>query len=92
MSRESAQAIAAYTDLGAKLGLPFYLGLLAALENERQSARGALPGSNRPPRSANKLEHIGSMPSFTASAGGILLKCDPTETEPAEQALPPPFP
>src|SRR6185503_5488451 len=36
------QAITAYTDLGANLYLPFYQGLLAQLEGERQDARTAL--------------------------------------------------
>jgi predicted ATPase len=84
---ELGRAIAEYADQGAKLYLPFYQGLLAELEGERQSARGAL----------TRIEQTLALSQQTGAhwvdaflqriRGGILLKCDPIDTAPAEQAF-----
>ncbi|PWT93767.1 MAG: hypothetical protein C5B56_00180, partial [Proteobacteria bacterium] len=84
---ELARAIAAYSGLGATLYLPFYRGLLAELEAERQSARGAL---SRIDDALALSQQTGTrwIDAFLHSIrGGILLKCDPADTAPAEQAF-----
>ncbi len=81
------QAITAYTDLGANLYLPFYQGLLAQLEGERQNARTAL---TRIDDALALSQQTGTrwIDAFLHNIrGATLLKCEPTDTAPAEQAF-----
>jgi predicted ATPase len=83
---ELARAIAAYADLGANLYLPFYQGLLAELEGEGQSARRGLTRIDEALALTQRTE-AHWIDSFLHSVrGGILLKLDPTNAAPAEQA------
>jgi predicted ATPase len=84
---EFERAIAVYADQGAKLYLPFYLGFLAELEGERRSADGAL---TRIDEALALSQQTGTywIDSFLHRIRGeILLKRDPANTAPAEEAF-----
>jgi ATP/maltotriose-dependent transcriptional regulator MalT len=84
---ELAQAIAAYTDLGANLYLPCYHGLLAELEAERQNARGAVTRIDDALALSQQTGTRWIDAFLHGIRGGILLKCELTDTRPAEQAF-----
>jgi predicted ATPase len=84
---ELARAVAAYADQGANLYLPFYQGLLAELEGERQDANESLI---RIDDALALTQQTGAhwIDAFLhCIRGGILLKRDSTNAAPAEQAF-----
>jgi predicted ATPase len=84
---ELARVIAVYADQGANLYLPFYDGLLAELESERQSADESL---TRIDGALELTQQTGAHwidPFLHCIRGGILLKRDSTNAAPAEQAF-----
>jgi ATP/maltotriose-dependent transcriptional regulator MalT len=82
---EVQRALAALADHGQRLRLPFYSALLAELEVETLGADGALahrrgidPGASRPGEYLAFLHRL---------RGEILLKRDPADPAPAEEAF-----
>ena len=84
---ELRQALAAYLGQGNKLFAPFFQGALAELEAESQGADGALSPDRR---SAGARERDGEhwTDAFLHRIRGeILVKRDPANTAPAEEAF-----
>jgi class 3 adenylate cyclase/predicted ATPase len=84
---EFRQAIAAYADQANRLYLPFYQGLLAELEGERQSPHEALTRVDEALRLAQQTEERWTDALLHRIRGEILLKRDPANTAPAEEAF-----
>jgi predicted ATPase/class 3 adenylate cyclase len=84
---EFRQAIAAYADQANRLYLPFYQGLLAELEGERQSQDEALTRVDDALSLAQQTEECWSDAFLHRIRAEILLKRDPGNTAPAEEAF-----
>jgi predicted ATPase len=84
---ELAQAVSAFTEHGAKLYLPFYQGLLAELERERQSADIALTRIDDALALSEQTGQHWIYPFLHHVRGGVLLKRDPSYPGPAEEAF-----
>ena len=84
---ELARAIADHADQGAKLYLPFYLGLLAEHECERLSADGALIRIDEALALSQQIGARWIDPFLYRVRGEILLKRDPANTRSAEEAF-----
>ena len=82
-----AQAVSAFTDHGAKLYLPFYQGLLADLERERQSADLALIRVDDALALSEQTGQHWIYPFLHHIRGGILLKQNPANPAPAEDVF-----
>jgi predicted ATPase len=83
---ELRQALAAYTDLGSELGVPFYQGLLAEIEAQGD-AEGALTRIDEALTLAGETGEHWSDAYLHRCGGEILLKPDPSNTAPAEDAF-----
>jgi predicted ATPase len=80
------QALAAYTDQGSKLSLPFYQGLLAEIEAQAD-AGGALTRIDEALALARETGEHWSDAFLHRLRGESLLKRDPANTAPAEDVL-----
>jgi adenylate cyclase len=85
-ARELRQALAAYTDQGNKQLVPFYQGLLAQIEAQRD-AEGALTRIEEALALAGETGEQWSDAFLHRLRGEILLKRDRANTAPAEDAL-----
>src|SRR5215831_2267677 len=85
-ARELRQALAAYTDQGNKLFVPFYQSLLAEIEAQGD-AEGALTLIEGALALAGETGEHWSDAFLHRLHGEILLKRDPANTAPAEDAL-----
>ena len=83
---ELRQALAAYTDQGNKLRVPFFQGLLAEIEVQ-DDAEGALIRIDEALALAGETGEHWSDAFLHRLRGEILLKRDPASTAPAEDAL-----
>ncbi len=84
---ELGRAVATYASQGAKLYLPFYTGLLAELEGERQGADVALSQIDDALQLARQTGAYSIEPFLNRARGEILLKRAPATTQPAEDAF-----
>ena len=82
-----AQAVSAFTEHGAKLYLPFYEGLLAELGCEGQSADLAVTRVDGALALSEQTRQHWIYPFLHRVRGGILLKRDPANPAPAEDAF-----
>jgi predicted ATPase len=85
-ARELRQALAAYTDQGNKMFVPFFQGLLAEIEAQLD-AKGALTRIDEALVLAGETGEHWSDALLHRLRGEILLKGDPANTAPAEDAL-----
>jgi predicted ATPase len=85
-ARELRQVLAAYTDQGNKLLVPFFQGLLAEIEAQGD-AEGALTRIEEAVALAGETAEHWSDAFLHRLRGEILLKRDPANTAPAEDAL-----
>jgi predicted ATPase len=83
---ELRQALAAYIDQGSKAFVPFYQGLLAEIEAQ-DDAEGALTRIDEALALAGETGERWSDAFLHRLRGEILLKRDPANTAPAEDAL-----
>src|SRR5215831_15607860 len=83
---ELRQALAAYTDQGNELFVPFFQGLLAEIETQRD-AEGALTRIDEALSLAAETGEHWSDAFLHRQRGEVLLKRDPANTAPAEDAL-----
>src|SRR5262249_43864531 len=83
---EFRQALAAYTDRGNRLHVPFYQGLLAEIEAEGDAA-AALTRIDEALALAGKTGERWSDAFLHRLRGEVLLKCDPRNKAPAEDAF-----
>jgi predicted ATPase len=83
---ELRQALAAYTDQGNKLFVPFYQGLLAEIEAQ-DDADGALTQIEEALALAGETGERWSGAFLHRCRGDILSKRDPANTAPAEDAV-----
>jgi predicted ATPase len=83
---ELRQALAVYTDQGNKLFVPFFQGLLAEIEAQGD-AEGALTRIEEAVALAGETAEHWSDALLHRLRGEILLKCDPANTAPAEEAF-----
>ena len=83
---ELRQALAAYTDQGNKLSVPFYQGLLAEIEAQ-DDAEGALRRIDEALALADETGEHWSDAFLHRVRGEILLKRDPGNTAAAEEAF-----
>ena len=81
------RVLAAFVDQGVKVNLGFYTGLLAQLEAETLGADSALARIDEAFRLSNQVEHGCSLPFLHRLRGEILLKRDPADPAPAEEAF-----
>ncbi|MGO8917191.1 MAG: tetratricopeptide repeat protein [Stellaceae bacterium] len=84
---ELRQALAAYTDQGNKWSAPFFQGLLAELEAEGQGADEALTRIDEALALAGETGEHWTDAFLHRIRGEILLKRDPANTAPAEEAF-----
>ena len=80
-------ALAAYLGQGNKLLVPLFQGLLAELEAEGEDAEGALRGIDEALALANETGERWTDALLHRLRGEILLKRDPANTAPAEEAF-----
>ena len=80
------RVLAALVDQGVRVNLGFYSGLLAQLEAETLGADSALARIGEALRLSNQVEHRCSLPFLHRLRGEILLKRDPADPAPAEDA------
>jgi class 3 adenylate cyclase/predicted ATPase len=80
------RVLAAFVDQGVRVNLGFYSGLLAQLEAEMPGADSALARIDEALRLSNQVEHRCSLPFLHRVRGEILLKRDPADPAPAEDA------
>jgi predicted ATPase len=78
--------LAAYTDQGNKISVPFFQGLLAEIEAQRD-AEGALTRMDEALALAGETGEHWSDAFLHRLRGEILLKRDPANTTPAEEAF-----
>jgi predicted ATPase len=83
---ELRQALAAYIDQGNKMFVPFFQGLLAEIEAQRDAKR-ALTRIDEALVLAGETGEHWSDAFLYRLRGEILLKRDPANTAPAEDAL-----
>ncbi len=81
------QALAAHADTGNKLHVPYFQGLLAELEAEAGSKEAALSRIDEALALAGKTEERWSDAFLYRIRGEILLKRDPANPAPAEEAF-----
>jgi predicted ATPase len=81
------RVLAAFVDQGVRVNLGFYTGLLAQLEAQTLGAESALARSDEAFRLSNEVEHRCSLPFLHRLRGEILLKRDPADPAPAEEAF-----
>ena len=79
--------LAAFVDQGVRVNLGFYTGLLAELEAETLGADSALARIDEALSLSEQVEHRCSLPFLHRLRGGLLLKRDPTNPAPAEEAF-----
>jgi predicted ATPase len=85
-AKELRQALAAYTDQGNRLRVPFFQGLLAEIEVQ-DDAEGALTWIDEALTLARETGEHWSDAFLHRCRSEILLKRDPANTVPAEDAL-----
>ena len=81
------RVLAAFVDQGVRVNLGFYTGLLAELEAETLGADSALARIDEAFRLSDQVEHRCSLPFLHRLRGEILLKRDPPDPAPAEEAF-----
>jgi predicted ATPase len=81
------QALTAYTEQGNKVNAPLFEGLLAELEAEGQGAEEALTRVDEALALAGETGEHWTDALLHRIRGEILLKCDPANTAPAEEAF-----
>ena len=86
-STEVREALAAYAGQGNRLYVPFYQGLLAEIEGEEQNADGALARIDEALALAGATGEHWTDAFLHRIRGEILLKRDPANTAPAEEAF-----
>ena len=79
--------LAAFVDQGVRVNLGFYTGLLAELEAETLGADSALARIDEALSLSEQVEHRCSLPFLHRLRGEMLLKRDPTNPAPAEEAF-----
>ncbi len=84
---EVRRVLAAFVDQGVRVNLGFYTGLLAELEAETLGADSALARIDEAFALSNQVEHRCSLPFLHRLRGQFLLKRDPADPAPAEEAL-----
>jgi predicted ATPase len=84
---ELRQALTDYTKQGARLFAPFYQGLLAEIEAEGRGAAGALTQIDEALALSARMGARWTDAFLHRIRGEILLKRDPTDTAPAEEAF-----
>jgi predicted ATPase len=84
---ELRRALAAYVDQGNKLWAPLFQGRLAELEAEGEDAEGALRGIDEALALANETRERVTDALLHRIRGEILLKRNPANTAPAEEAF-----
>jgi predicted ATPase len=81
------RVLAAFVGQGVRVNLEFYTGLLAQLEAETLGADGALARIDEAFRLSEQVEHRCSLPFLHRLRGEILLKRNPADPAPAEEAF-----
>jgi predicted ATPase len=81
------ESLATYTEQANKLYLPFFQGLLAELEGEGQGAESALTSIDQALALAQQTGERWTDALLHRIRGEILLKHDPVNTAPAEEAF-----
>jgi tetratricopeptide (TPR) repeat protein len=81
------RALEAFVDQGVRVNLGLYTGLLAELEAETLGADRALARIDEAFGLSDQVEHRCSLPLLHRLRGQILLRRDPRDTAPAEEAL-----
>jgi predicted ATPase len=81
------KAVAAYIELGNKVYLPFFQGLLAEIEAEKQDVGGALARIEQALAIAGDTGDHWTDAFLHRIRGEILLRRDPANTVPAEEAF-----
>jgi tetratricopeptide (TPR) repeat protein len=81
------RVLAALVEQGVRVNLGFYTGLLAQLEAETLGADSALARIDEAFRLSNAVEHGCSLPFLHRLRGEIVLKRDPADPAPAEEAF-----
>jgi predicted ATPase len=84
---ELREALAAYSSQGYKGNVPLYQGLLAELEADGQDAEAALARIDEALALASETGERWTDAFLHCIRGKILLKCDPVNTAPAEEAF-----
>ena len=84
---ELRDGLTAFTEQGNKTFVPFYQGLLAELETEGQGAEGALSRIDEALALAQQTGEHGTDAFLHRIRGEILLRRDPANTAPVEQAF-----
>ncbi len=84
---ELQQGLTAYANHGARLGAGFYTGLLAELEAETLGAESALSRIDEAFALALQVDHRSDLAFLHRLRGDILLKRDPNNPAPAEEAF-----
>ena len=79
--------LSAFVDQGVRVNLGFYTGLLAELEAETLGADSALARIDEAFSLSEQVEHRCSLPFLHRLRGELLLKRDPTNPAPAEEAF-----
>ena len=85
--KELRQALAAFTDQGSKLYVPFVQGLLAEIEAEEEGAAGALTQIDEALALASETGELWTDAFLHRIRGEILLKRDQANPAPAEDAF-----
>ena len=86
------KAFEAHLDHGFRIGAGFYTGLLAELEAETLGAERGLARIDEALLLADQLEYRCDLAFLHLLRGEILLKVDPANPAPAEEAFQPPSP
>jgi hypothetical protein len=84
---EVRRVLQAFVDQGVKVNLGFYTGLLAQLEAETLGAEAALARIDEALRLSSTVEHRCSLPFLHCLRGEFLLKRNPADPVPAEEAF-----
>ena len=84
---EVQRGLASLIDQGVRVNLGFYNGLLAQLEAETLGAETALARIEEAFRLSNQIEHGCSLPFLHRLRGEFLLRRDPADRAPAEEAF-----
>jgi predicted ATPase len=81
------RVLAAFVEQGVKVNLGFYTGLLAQLEVETLGVEAALARIDEAFRLSEQVEHGCSLPFLHRLRGEVLLKRNPADPAPAEEAF-----
>jgi predicted ATPase len=84
---ELREALAAFIGQGNRLFVPFYQGLLAEIEAERQDTEVALTRINEVLTLVSETGEHWTDALLQRIRGDILLKCEPANTASAEEAF-----